>query len=150
MRLLATVSFLVFIIGALLIPDAASTHGSYPGSDAPIWLWSDCSLPSVTVGWYNPPEEVLPFTAYFPAYLTILGDGWGETEIMTYIDGSTCPNYPGCIFYRWRKVYEHPPGDYTLTAYVINAADDIFYVQPETFAPGCFDKYSSYLPVLLK
>ena len=148
MRILFTCIIIVLALGGMLLSNTPA-RAENPRTDAPIWLWSDCSIPSVTVAWFNPPEEVLPFTAYFPAYLTIIGDGFGEIEIMSYAGKSTCPLYPGCIYYRWRKAgYKRPEGDYTLSAYVVNAADEIFYVQPDNFDPGCNNKV--YLPMILK
>ncbi len=119
---------------------------------APIWLFSNCDLPSITLGWYNPPPEVLPFTGFFPAYLSILGDGYGETEIMTYVGQSTCPNYPGCVYYRWRAVYTLPDRPYYLSAYVVNAADQTFDVVPVKFYPGCNQDTNvrSYLPFIYR
>jgi hypothetical protein len=153
--ILAIVMGLVLVFGAAFIPDAlqVSADSPYPSPDAPLWLWSDCSIPSVTLGWYNPPEEVLPFAPRFSAYLSILGDGYGESEIMTYLGPATCPHYPGCLVYRWRRPYDLPPGgiDYTLTAYVVNEADEIFYAQPEIFDPGCHqNRFTSYAPLMVR
>ena len=123
-----------------------------PGSISPEWMYAGCyEYGSITVGWYNPPDEVLPFDPWFPAYMTVYSSNGTETEIMTYYGSSTCPLYPGCVVYRWRATYDIPGGDYYVEAYVVNMKGDAFYVQPEKLYPGCNqdDTIIHYLPIIL-
>lgn len=148
-RYLLFTLLLTTTLATLLLLSAVRSRAS-PQSDAPGWMYAICGGTNyVTVGWFNPSEEVLPFQPSFPAFLTALWPGGSDTYIMTYLGPSDCPLYPGCVVYRWRTAYDMPPAEYTLDAYVINMEGDSFYVEPRGFDPGCYVQDNNvFLPIV--
>lgn len=148
---------LVTILFVLFVPWRTAT--AQEGTDTPVWLFTSCNLENrtgtATLAWFSPPQDVLPFTSRFPGILWILAEGYGEADILTYTDASPCPLYPGCVFYRWRSVYDLPPDDkddYYLSAEIVNSMGEVFSPVPSTFRPGCLsgDRKKMYLPALFK
>lgn len=129
-----------------------SCVGVARADDSPTWLLSSCGEGEgrVSVAWFNPPENIPPFASPFSGFLSIIGNGYGDTEIMTYYGIFSCPLYEGCMYHLWRSGYSIPDRDYYLSAYVVNSAHSAFYVQPEKIYPACNQEEEMFLPMTVR
>lgn len=141
---------LAIILISIILSARPAWAEEYP-RDTLFWIWSDCANPAhATLTWLSPRAEVLPFTAYFPGWLTVYDGEGGYSAVLTYYGASECPLWEGCVMYTWRARYPLPEKEYYLMAYVVNAAGEAFYAQPEIFRPGCVETRHYYFPLILR
>ena len=125
----------------------------YEPQYSPIYLWSECAgtRPHVSVGWYSPPDEVMPFEEDNPGmagYLYVYGDEYWQSYFLHYLGPESTPFG---IMHRWVGYYTMPDREYRLSSVVIgNGGAAEYGVVPESIDPGCYtdDDYSIYLPII--
>ena len=146
---------ILFIGLFLLIPDTTIT--AYPPSTPvpplllyPEWWYIDCNNPArVEIVWYDPPDNIPPFSFSNPGYLYVDYPGLPNTLMYQL----TYEGIDEWGYHWWWVEYPLPVTNFTIAAFVRDQSPPVYegwWVYPMLMDVDCYATELIYLPMIKK